>query len=1389
MASVVSVYTIAASLLCFLGDFPPTVHTQTLTVTLLPVSTIQGQSATLTCTFSLDVSGALDYVAWRQRGTVIADFFGGAQTPYYQNGFSAPGYVVSRDDSMSTLTIASTQFSADDGEYSCRAEYTVGVNVYGSTATSNLIVYVLPSIITLSDSTGSYPSTGGTSYLVDGVNRQFTCEVPDINPGALFTWSLDGGAITTDNTVNVTGADDLTTSTSLATVSPAWSSHGKMLQCQASNKDGHAGMSISITLDIKVPPKTSFMSMYDSNGAFTPGGSVSVDQDASHTFTCQAQSRPAATIQWDVGSPSYQDSTFGQTTPGTGDGLVDTTRTWTFTPRRDNHRQDVRCVANTAESQQPYPYVMVTLNISGPPDLPVISGNAGSTSMTENDPIVLTCTADMGYPDDWTLVWSNGGSPVTGPTTSSSASGDRYSFNSTLDYTPRRQDNGNNITCTANRAPWIPGPVGSLGPIDVKFCASSLTVTGSNATAGSTVTLRCNISESSNPATTLTWSKGSVQLTTPTDQPNAPGDNGGRVTTVIYTTDVLDKTNNGDVYICCATNPTISSCVTPLCDMHTLNVRYPPDFTSLTQTPQTPVTEGSDVTLTCTVDANPSTVDITWKKEGSGDAFNPTNGLTSTLTLSDINREQAGYYTCTANNGVPTDNPADVVSTPITVIVQYEVNITNKAMKEVGVSNGDTAVLTCIAVGNPQPVMEWYSPNNTMITSDTDEGKFFVTNETSGGDRVFGFEVTSKLTIKAVDSQVDYGVYTCISSNGIGREDSLNITLFGTRRPDKPTRVEITERTAEILTVTWTPGYDGGETQSFRVSYIKTSDSTEVFTEETGGKTTSTATGLDDYTEYEIRVYAKNAIGESIGYGSTTGYTLPRAPGPDSGIAVGFNKKDGTVEVGGLKEENACIQLEVRYQGNDTWQECGACIESDQTVTLPDHCASSQKRKRRAVGAIEAVRSKLCIGGLCSQPADAKEDLPPEPGEPNDSTGVIVGVVVGVVVLSVIVVLGVYAKRKFGKHNNGDRETLRETVKDVRPKVKNPQEDTQSPYQDITELEVLGNPANQELGTAAYANVQTAHKAFPRDQLKIIKELGHGAFGQVLLAEASGITHGSKVKLVAVKTLKEEVNKSDKADMMRELDLMKKLPDHCNVVRLLGFCVEKDPPYIIVEYLTRGNLKDLLKDSRSKGGRVYGNLHGISKSLTSKDLMKFAKDAADGMAFISSQQCIHRDLAARNVLVAEDMTCKVSDFGLARDVMNIRVYERGSEGALPMRWMALESILDDVYTTESDVWSYGVLLWEIVTLGARPYPAMTAKIMVGELRSGYRMPKPQHCQEELYVMMLRCWDEDPESRPTFKMISKELSKLINKGKEYISIKDFQETVYEVVLTEDAGEKF
>ncbi|XP_022108632.1 tyrosine kinase receptor Cad96Ca-like [Acanthaster planci] len=335
----------------------------------------------------------------------------------------------------------------------------------------------------------------------------------------------------------------------------------------------------------------------------------------------------------------------------------------------------------------------------------------------------------------------------------------------------------------------------------------------------------------------------------------------------------------------------------------------------------------------------------------------------------------------------------------------------------------------------------------------------------------------------------------------------------------------------------------------------------------------------------------------------------------------------------------------------------------------------------------------------------------------------------------------------------------------------------QNIYQSISERE-----------TPQYGNVAHPDKAFPRGNLKIIKELGRGTFSRVLLADADGIVDGAKVTLVAVKTVHGEATEADKAAMLKELNVMKTLPDHPNIIQLLGYCTDQDPPYIILEFLAKGNLKDFLHYSRSQCGLMYGNLRGLSKSLSPKHFLKFAKDVADGMEFIASQQCIHRDLAARNVLVADDLTCKVADFGLARDIMNTRLYERRSACQLPLRWMALETIIDDVYTTESDVWSFGVLLWEIVTFGARPYPNMHHTTMIAELQKGYRMPKPLHCTTKLYRMMLKCWRMGPERRPTFTQISDKLKKLLRERKECISMRDFVEHIYEVTVPHGDHEK-
>ncbi|EDO39125.1 predicted protein, partial [Nematostella vectensis] len=129
-------------------------------------------------------------------------------------------------------------------------------------------------------------------------------------------------------------------------------------------------------------------------------------------------------------------------------------------------------------------------------------------------------------------------------------------------------------------------------------------------------------------------------------------------------------------------------------------------------------------------------------------------------------------------------------------------------------------------------------------------------------------------------------------------------------------------------------------------------------------------------------------------------------------------------------------------------------------------------------------------------------------------------------------------------------------------------------------------------------------------------------------------------------------------------------------------------------------------------------------------------------------QCVHRDLAARNVLVGEHNTCKISDLGLARDVSQ-DIYTRTSSARLPVKWMPPESLLYGQSSSASDVWSYGIVLWEIFTIGDSPYPGVGNDYIPRMLREGYRMPKPLHVGDALYSVMLRCWQEDPDERPTF----------------------------------------
>ncbi|CAH3162621.1 unnamed protein product [Pocillopora meandrina] len=336
-------------------------------------------------------------------------------------------------------------------------------------------------------------------------------------------------------------------------------------------------------------------------------------------------------------------------------------------------------------------------------------------------------------------------------------------------------------------------------------------------------------------------------------------------------------------------------------------------------------------------------------------------------------------------------------------------------------------------------------------------------------------------------------------------------------------------------------------------------------------------------------------------------------------------------------------------------------------------------------------------------------------------------------------------------------------------------------YMDLKEISTERNTKEQSAHHVAdYAPLHPSTRSWevPRDQVSVEKIIGKGAFGQVAQGTAEQFRERSGTATVAIKMLKSNAAESDKRDLIAELDTMKQLKPHPHVIKLLGCVTESEPLLVLIEYVPFGDLLGYLRKSRGLNDTYYKDPDiKPQTNLRSQQLMKFAWQIADGMSYLSSKSIIHRDLAARNVLVGENETCKVTDFGMARNVQKENIYERKTKGRLPVKWTAYEALLYGKYTTKSDVWSYGVVLYEIFTIGGSPYPRMDGRKIANLLQQGYRMPKPQHVDDKLYDVMLRCWQDDPGKRPTFFDLRNQLKTMETLHKRLINMKIYDKQLY------------
>ncbi|KAF2903028.1 hypothetical protein ILUMI_03160 [Ignelater luminosus] len=421
---------------------------------------------------------------------------------------------------------------------------------------------------------------------------------------------------------------------------------------------------------------------------------------------------------------------------------------------------------------------------------------------------------------------------------------------------------------------------------------------------------------------------------------------------------------------------------------------------------------------------------------------------------------------------------------------------------------------------------------------------------------------------------------------------------------------------------------------------------------------------------------------------------------------------------------------------------------------------------------------------------------------------------------------------------------------------------------------------NPDLGVDDQAELLPYDKKweFPREKLKLGKQLGAGAFGVVMKAEANGIVDGEETTMVAVKMVKRQADPTYIKALASELKIMVHLGKHLNVVNLLGACtknVAKRELLVIVEYCRFGNLHNYLLRHRNsfidqidaKTGKIdytfgadilersfsvssnksksqspivkyaalsfsrsdnpipnsmadyrgnfnysgetaftgstavsmsptvegedslltstnsaqpewrsnyHGDYKGNVKPICTKDLITWAFQVARGMEYLASRRVLHGDLAARNILLAENNIVKICDFGLAKSMYKSDNYKKKGDGPLPVKWMAVESIRDRVFSTQSDVWSYGIVLWEFFSLARTPYPGMEAdERLYNKLVDGYRMDSPQYATKEMYKIMCECWHPKPLCRPSFTKLAETIGSTLEESVKqyYVDLND------------------
>uniref|UniRef100_H3DGS2 receptor protein-tyrosine kinase n=1 Tax=Tetraodon nigroviridis TaxID=99883 RepID=H3DGS2_TETNG len=759
------------------------------------------------------------------------------------------------------------------------------------------------------------------------------------------------------------------------------------------------------------------------------------------------------------------------------------------------------------------------------------------------------------------------------------------------------------------------------------------------------------------------------------------------------------------------------------------------------------MSEGHEAHFNCSIDIPNERLEptIIWVKDGQDLAGNTlmaikdlqmsTNGVTTHLSEISISRVQltdAGEYRCRLAIG-----PRLVESQPIILEVEGLPSFIFHP-EDQNVTRGAPFTLTCEAVGSPGPIkIRWLRdglPSNVSYDS------------------------PSSLLVSGVDK---YTQFSCEAHNKKGvstsREANINIKV----PPSPVTGVRVTKRESSKLVLSWSPGHDGFSPITkchIRVSRREGEATETRLVNVMAPPFQSEVAGLQAVTCYNISVSCSNEVGASP-------FTAWIQSNTTEGVPSVF-PRNVTVRLNGSRllvtwKPPPDDKINGILRGYEVIVRHGPNMDKVSTSGT-NLSLTGYKGDIFYLFKICYISSACCFPNLFLVPSEsaAPPTSSPDDGVP-DSLYVVLGVVCGFCLLMIILFGAVCIHKRtsnlFFWRIFGGAEKPQPVVEYT------PQRSYNRSAARVTRTSFSLDVANLGISEELKAKLQDVMVA--RSLLSIGKVLGEeGEFGSVVEGHLRQ-TDGTFEK-VAVKTMKlDSFSQREIEEFLNEAACMKDF-SHPNVIGLLGVCLEIESerypkPMVILPFMKYGDLHSFLEVTLGESP-VF---------LPTQTLLKFMIDIALGMEYLSGRHFLHRDLAARNCMLRDDMTVCVADFGLSKKIYSGDYYRQGRIAKMPVKWIAVESLADRVFTVKSDVWAFGVTMWEIATLGMTPYPGIQNHEIYDYLLAGHRLKQPAGCLDEIYEIMSSCWRPDPSERPLFPQLREMLEKVAEKLPESCSKND------------------